>query len=656
MRRTDDETRIMPVPLREVRIERGFWAGKARLIAEKVIPRQWLALNDRIPGAEPSHAMRNFRIAAGEMRGEHRGFCFQDSDVYKWIEAASYVLAARDREAALERSIDEAVDLIVRAQQSDGYLNTYYTITDPAGRWTNLRDCHELYCAGHLIEAAVAHHEATGKRKLLDAACRFADHIGAVFGPGEGQKRGYPGHEELELALVKLFRATGVERYLRLSRFFIDERGGRPHYFDLEQSARGDEKPYYFHEIYGHSYSQSHLPIREQTTAEGHAVRAMYLYCALADLAAECGDESLAKTSRTLWDNVVNRRMYLTGAVGSSAYGEAFTFDYDLPNDRAYAETCASIGLVFWAHRLLHLEMDGRYADAMELALYNSVLSGISLDGEAFFYVNPLEVLPEACERRHDTRHVKPARQKWFACACCPPNIARLLASLGRYIYSSSRDGQTVYIHHFISSTARIGDNGEIRISQATEYPWAGKVEIRVDPAAETVFTLALRIPGWAGEAGGLTLNGQALAVEPLHRKGYAYITRAWRPGDQIVLDLRLRARRVYAHPRAGMNAGLVALARGPVVYCLEEADNGRNLAAISLPREAEIRERYEPGLLDGVVALAAPAMRLDEAAWGDRLYGSAPGETKKIELTAVPYHAWSNRGAGEMRVWIRES
>ncbi|MCK4600320.1 glycoside hydrolase family 127 protein, partial [Candidatus Bipolaricaulota bacterium] len=386
-------SKLEPLMIKNVRVKDEFWAKRLQQVREVVIPYQWEVLNDRVPAAEPSHAIENFRIAAGRTEGAYYGWVFQDSDVAKWLEAVGYCLI-RQADPELERLADSVIDLVVKAQQADGYLNTYFTVKEPGGRWTNLRDNHEMYCAGHMMEAAVAYYEATGKRKFLDAMCWLADHIDAAFGSEPGKKKGYPGHEEIELALVKLYQTTGEQRYLRLSRFFIDERGHEPHYYDLEAKERGDEtsgRPY------DKAYSQAHLPVREQTNAVGHAVRAMYLYSGMADMAAETNDETLVTACKRLWNNLTKRQMYITGGIGSAVQGEAFTFDYDLPNDTAYTETCAAIGLVFWAHRMLMLDVDHDYADVMERAFYNVVLSGISLGGREYFYVNPLEVWPEAC-------------------------------------------------------------------------------------------------------------------------------------------------------------------------------------------------------------------------------------------------------------------
>ncbi len=440
----------IPVPLKKVKMTDLFWGGRQEMVRNRAIPHQWDALNDRLPDVPPSHVISDLRKAGGSEKGDFQGILFQDSDLAKWLETLSCRLATHpdDKWLAIAEGV---IDLIESSQQEDGYINSYFTVARPEDRWTNLRDRHELYVAGHLIEAAVAYYEATGRRKFLDLMCRFADYIGTVFGREEGKKRGYPGHEEIELALVKLYRTTGKSRYLDLCKYFINERGSQPCYFTLEAEERGEES------IAGSSFRsppyaqyQAHLPVREQNEAVGHSVRAMYLYCGMADLAIETADRGLAEACRRLWRNVTRRRMYVTGGVGSSAFGEAFTFDSDLPNDRAYTETCAAVGLVFWAHRMLQLDTLGEYGDVMERALYNGVLSGISLDGEKYFYVNPLEVWPEACAKRSDLNHVKTSRRPWFGCACCPPNISRLLASLGGYIYSTAED--ELFVHLYMGS------------------------------------------------------------------------------------------------------------------------------------------------------------------------------------------------------------
>ncbi|QOR85903.1 glycoside hydrolase family 127 protein [Geobacillus stearothermophilus] len=626
-----------------------FWKRYIDIVRNEVVPYQWEALNDRIPDAEPSHAIKNFRIAAGESDGEFYGMVFQDSDVAKWLEAVAYLLEEK-RDSELEALADDVIELLGRAQQPDGYLNTYYTVKEPGKRWTNLRDNHELYCAGHLIEAAVAYFQATGKRRFLDIMCKYADYIGTVFGRGEGQIPGYDGHQEIELALLKLYEATGNENYLKLSQYFIDQRGQQPHYFDQEKEARGETKPFWYDG--GYRYHQAHIPVREQKQAVGHAVRALYMYTAMAGLAAKTGDESLKQACQTLWENVTKRQMYITGGVGSSAFGESFTFDFDLPNDTVYAETCASIALVFWARRMLELEMDGKYADVMERALYNGTISGMDLDGKRFFYVNPLEVWPKACER-HDKRHVKPVRQKWFSCACCPPNLARLIASIGHYIYSQTSDA--LFVHLYVGSNIQTEIGGRsVEIVQETNYPWDGTVRLTVSAESAQEFTLGLRIPGWCRGAE-VTINGENVDIAPLTKKGYAYIRRVWRQGDEMVLHFSMPVERIKAHPQVRVNAGKVALQRGPIVYCLEEVDNGPNLANLFLPRDAKLEARFEPDLLEGVVVITGTAERMDESAWNDELYRPIEPRTYQVPFRAIPYYAWCNRGEGEMTVWVNE-
>lgn len=648
------ERHAVPVGLGQVQLGEGFWSERVRLVRDKIIPYQWEVLNDRVPGAERSHAIENFRIAAGDARGEFYGRPFQDSDVAKWLEAVGYLLTG-NRDPELEAMADGVIDLIARAQQPDGYLDTYFILGRLDKRWTNVRDLHELYCAGHMIEAAVAYYRATGKRRILDVACRLADHIDSVFGPDPGKKRGYPGHEEIELALVKLYRVTGEERYLRLSKYFVDERGRKPYFFDEEARARGEKEPSGpYKGEFTYEYNQAHIPVREQSAGVGHAVRAMYLYSAMADLAAETGDGSLAEGCRTLWNNVTEKQMYVTGSIGSTEFGEAFSFDYDLPNDTAYNETCAAIGLVFWAHRMLHLDPDSRYADVMERALYNGVLSGVSLDGTGYFYVNPLEVWPEACGRRRDKSHVAPARQEWFGCACCPPNLARLLASFPQYIYSTTQD--EVYVHIYASSLARVDVCGQpCAITQSTAYPWQGTAEITISPDRPLQFTLSLRVPGWC-RAYEVRVNGSVIDARALVKQGYVHIRRTWQRGDKVELTLAMPVERVRANPAVRADAGKVAIQRGPLVYCLEEVDNGPILTNISLPREAALEARFEPDLLGGVVVVTGQAQRTDYPSSEQSLYTTREYRPRPVLIAAVPYFAWNNREPGEMLVWIRET
>lgn len=641
--------------LKDVDIQDHFWSEYIRLVREVVVPYQWEALNDRVPGAEPSHAIRNFRIAAGEEQGEFYGMVFQDSDVAKWLEAVGYLLETQP-DPELEKVADEVIELIERAQHPDGYLNTYYTLKEPGNRWTDLCECHELYCAGHMIEAGVAYYQATGKRKLLNVVCRFADYIDTVFGDEPGKLRGYDGHQEIELALVKLYHATGQEKYLKLSQYFLDERGRdqEPHYYDKEYEQRG--KTVHWGNTFmikEKAYSQAHMPVREQDQADGHAVRAVYMLTGMAEVAAETGDARLLDACRRLWRNIVDKRMYITGGIGSMAHGEAFSFDYDLPPDTAYAETCASIGLIFFAQRMLQLEPKSEYADVMERALYNTVVSGMSQDGKSFFYVNPLEVNPHACGKNKNYDHVKPVRQGWFGCACCPPNVARLLASLGSYIYTVKDD--TIYTHLYVASELKASfRQGQVTLKMTSDYPQNGSVQFTVATAADTPFTLALRIPDWSDQAT-LTVNGTSVELEGNVVDGYVRVTRTWTSGDVVQLELSMPILRVKGHPLVRHTAGKVALQRGPFVYCLEEADNGDQLHLLELPREAKLEVRKEEELLGGLQVIVAEGRRMLARDW-DGLYRHNSVWTAEPEIIRfIPYYAWANRGMGEMLVWVRE-
>jgi hypothetical protein len=557
--------------------------------------------------------------------------------------------------AQLEKILDELVELIGRAQEPDGYLNTYFTVAHPDKKWTNLRDMHELYCAGHMMEAAVAYYRATGKTRLIDIMSKFTDHVLTVLGPEPGKKRGYPGHPEIELALVKMYKVTGDEKYLKLSQFFIDERGTEPHFYTMEAELRGENKKSTGQDNMWSTYQyyQAHLPVREQTTAEGHAVRAMYLYAGAADIARETGDNELFIALKRLWDNVINKRMYITAAIGSQSYGEAFSFDYDLPNDTIYGETCASIGLALFAHRMLQMDPNSKYADVLEKAVYNGVLSGISLDGKKFFYVNPLEVNPEACGKRHDHSHVKVERQAWFACACCPANVSRLYTSIGDYIYSISSDNE-IYIHLFADNSANIAlDNRNVALDVNTSYPWDGNVSIKVNPDSKGEFTIAIRIPSWCQEPS-IKVNDQPLNIHQHIEKGYVKIKRVCEPGDEIDIVYPMKAMLVRTNPNVRENLGKVAIQRGPMVYCIEEADNGKGLHKIVVPNNLEFRETFEEGLLNGVVTVTFKAYKFKD--WlDDECYSFAQDKYEEIEVKAIPYYAWGNREIGEMMVWLRE-
>lgn len=569
---------------------------------------------------------------------------FYDSDVAKVVEGAAYTLALR-KDPALYKRTRRIIALILRAQRPDGYLNSYFTTVTPRARFTNLRDDHELYCAGHLTEAAVAWFEATGERDFLDAMARYISLIARTFGRGRGQKRGYPGHEELELALVKLYRATGERRHLALARYFVDERGRAPSYFDREATARGaattDLTQY-----------QAHLPVRKQKQAVGHAVRAMYLYTAMADVAAECGDASLRRACRTLWRNVAERRMYIIGSVGSSAQGERFTADYDLPNETAYAETCAAIGLALWAQRMANLERDAYYADVMERAIYNGVLSGVALRGDRFFYANPLAVFPTTFDSVR--ANVQPVRQPWFNCACCPTNLARVLPALGSFAYAQCDGEARVHLYASGEARFRFGETA-VWVKQTTDYPWTDRVRLDVAPERPAAFTLALRLPGWC-RAPKLHVNGRNVRLDGVAHKGYALLRRRWKRGDCVELVLPMPVERLRAHPKVTANTGRVALQRGPIVYCFEQADNGKELDQLALPKDARVTA-VRSGKLGGLVELRARGVRFrtarDSAASHD---ADRRHRLESAALAAVPYALWGNRKAGEMLVWMREA
>lgn len=640
------------ISMKQVKIKDDYWNKYTQLVREVVIPYQWEALNDRIADAAPSYAIRNFRIAAGLEEGEFGGMVFQDSDLAKWLEAVSYSLTTHP-DPELEKIADEAIDLIGQAQFEDGYINTFYTVKEPGQRWTNLHECHELYCAGHMIEAAVAYYEATGKRKFLDIMCRFADHIDTIFGPEPDKIQGYDGHQEIELALVKLYQVTGEERYLRLSQFFLDERGQEPNFLIEEWLERGQTSHWVAGKVRPNpEYNQAHLPVREQKVAVGHSVRAVYMYTAMADVALLTGEEELAEACRTLWDNIEKKQMYITGGIGSTHHGEAFTFDYDLPNDTIYAETCASIGLIFFAKRMLQLEPDSRYADVLERALYNNVIGSTSLDGKHYFYVNPLEVWPEASEKDPAKRHVKAERQKWFGCSCCPPNVARLLSSLGEYIYTQEED--TIYTHLFIGNEANFQIGAEsIKLKQQVELPWNGQVHIEVSSLTNKRFTLALRIPSWSkGEKAKLFINGAEINYQL--EKGYAKIERAWGERDIVEWQLSTSIQLIEARPEIRKNSGKVAIQRGPLVYCLEEIDHGGPISSMTILQDNAWQERFDPTLLGGVIVLEGEALQDDKTSWSDEPYRPIQQLQHPIQLQAIPYNVWGNRGLGEMSVWNR--
>lgn len=611
----------------------GFIKRYQRLIKDEVIPYQYSVLCDRAEGAEKSHVVQNFLNAAKALRGEDvgdgfYGMVFQDSDAAKWLEAVGYSLAVfPDKE--LEKLADGLIDIVADAQDEDGYLNTYYTIKDREKRWTNLLEGHELYCAGHFMEAAVAYYDGTGKDKLLNVMLKNAEHIYDRF-IVKGNE-GYPGHPEVELALLKMYRATGNRHCLELAEHFINSRGTNGNFYQREKEKRDWT-------VWGNNaedgiYQQSYAPVREQADAVGHAVRAVYLYTGMADLAACTDDAELLSACRRLWDSITQKRMYITGGIGSTVHGEAFTVDFDLPNDTAYAETCASCGLMFFASRMLESDPCSEYADVMERAFYNTVLAGMQLDGKRFFYVNPLEVIPGISGIAATHWHDKPQRPGWFACACCPPNVARTISGIGMYAYGENET--TGYCHLFAAGDVEFKNGLKVRCE--TEFPYDFTVKYTV---AEGSGRLAVRIPSWSEK---FSAN-----VTYSEEKGYACFE--VRAGDVVELALDDRARFVYSSARVGENTGCAAVQRGALVYCFEGADNKGDVLSLSLDDSAEIAEGEAISELGGAVSLSVIGSRAEVF---PALYSlKKPAKTPEI-LTAVPYYTWGNRGENQMRVWL---
>lgn len=629
------------------KLSEGLIPRYARLLCDTVIPFQEAVLNDRIEGVAPSHAIDNFRNASILLRtgkkpenGDFYGMVFQDSDVAKWIEAAAYSLVIKP-DAELEARIDELCDLIAGAQESDGYLNTHFTLNRPDKRFTNLLEGHELYCAGHMMEAAAALYEATGNRKLLDVMQKNADLLYRYF-ITEGAE-GYPGHPEVELALMRLWRASGNDKYRELAEHFVNVRGVDSDFYKKE-AAKRDWKVW-GNDASNKEYQQSHLPVREQPDAVGHSVRAVYLYTAMADIAAVTGEPALTEACMRLFDSITRRRMYITGGIGSTVYGEAFTKDYDLPNDTVYAETCASIGLIFFASKMLKLKRDGRFADIIERAFYNTVLAGIELDGTKFFYVNPLEVIPGVSGVTPTHGHALPKRPGWFGCACCPPNAARLLTSVSNYLWEQE-DG-ILYSNLFAAGRLTLP---ETEILVETEYPFGDTVRYTVI-SGET--KLAIHIPAFSAKKYSVSVPGE-------YKDGYYYLTA--RAGEVIEVKLDMSPKLNRANSRVAKDSGMGAVTVGPVVYCAEGADNGGDVFSFSVDGSALRLNRETPAELGGfapatddlgkIYTVTAGGTRLvqDDP---DALYFTDGYREEAAEVKLIPYFMWGNRGINQMRVWI---
>lgn len=622
-----------PVPFTEVTIEDDFWAPRLETNRTVTIPFAFKK-------CEETGRIDNFSIAGGLMEGKYRGKRYNDSDVYKIMEGAAYSLRVKP-DPELERSMDELIQKIAAAQEEDGYLFAARTVDSknpPPGagaeRWSLLVSSHELYNVGHMYEAAVAYYQATGKKKFLEVAIKNANLIDSVFGPGK--RLGYPGHQEIEIGLVKLFRTTGEEKYLNLAKFFLDIRGRIP----WERRFPAHSPFAIYNEDW---YLQAHKPVLDQAEAVGHAVRASYMYSGMADVAALTGDPDYLAALDRIWKNVVGKKIYLTGGIGSRGEGEAFGDDYELPNATGYCETCAAIGNVFWNERLFLLHGDAKYIDVLERTLYNGLISGISQSGDRFFYSNPLE-----SDGKSGFNQGQPTRQPWFEVACCPGNLARFVPSIPGYVYAAGED--VLYINLFVANSGFI-DLGEnrVKITQQTRYPWDGKMNIIVEPARESEFTVAVRVPGWARneplpsdlyvyqktteERATLKVNGKSQALD-LDR-GYVKLRRRWKRGDLIELDLPMRVQRVTAHPSVKNALGKVAVERGPLVYCFEGVDNDRRVLDRSLAEDWSFALDFREDLLGGLMVIAAK------------------GRDARQPLVAIPYYAWCHRGAGEMAVWL---
>ncbi|MDY7108567.1 MAG: glycoside hydrolase family 127 protein [Planctomycetota bacterium] len=627
-----EDVRMNAVPFTDVHINDAFWSKRMETNRTMTVPYCF----DK---CEETGRIDNFAKAAGLMDGAFNGIRFNDSDVFKVIEGAAYALSLHP-DPELDRYLDDLIAKIAAAQEEDGYLYTTRTIDpeNPASaageeRWSYLRHSHELYNVGHMYEAAVAHYLATGKRSLLDVAIRNADLIDRVFGP-DG-RHDVPGHEEIEIGLVKLHRVTGEKRYLDLARFFLDQRG-----------RSGGRR-----ELYG-PYAQDHRPVIEQETPIGHAVRAMYLYCGMADVAALTGDRAYITALDRIWANMVEKKLYLTGGIGARQSGEAFGEDYELPNASAYNETCAAIGNALWNHRMNLLHGHAKYADVLERIIYNGFLSGISMSGDRFFYPNPLA--------SGGTYH----RSPWFSCSCCPVNIVRFVPSIAGYVYAHDENG--IYVNLFIAGDARIERPGNtVILRQSTNYPWDGRVDITVQPQRPAEFDLCIRIPGWVrgrpvpsdlysyvergdepDPAFKIAINGRPAADVEIER-GYARLRRTWRPGDEIVVDFPMPVRLVAAHEEVEADRGRLALERGPIVYCLEAVDNGGHVRNIRMPRDSDLEAEHRADLLGGVTVIEGDAFALHQQ------QEDGPVVEEAIEFTAIPYYAWDHRAAGEMTVWI---
>ena len=636
------------------KITGGILGKYQKILKERAIPYQWEVLNDRVEGAEKSGAVENFKIAAGESEKAYYGTCFQDSDLGKWMEAASYSLGW-NQDTDFQKLMDQIVELIGRAQQKDGYLNTYFTLVEPGHRFTNIRECDELYCFGHLAEAAVAHYQATGKTRFLEIMCRYADFLCDTFGDGEGQIRACDGHAEAELAFVRLYEATGEKKYLEQAGFQLHTRGSEPYYYDIEWERRG-RKSFHPH-LQGErpsehkEYDQSACPVTELSHPVGHAVKIGYLLAGMAAYSQYTEDKAMYAACKRVMEEILSKQIYVTGAVGTTRHKEAFTKDYHLPNDRAYGETCASAAMAIALRRMLLVEPDAVLADALEKILYNALPAGMSLSGDQYFYVNPLEVYPKDIEADHDYDSVKAVRQKWFACACCPPNLIRVLADLGEYMYVFNES--ELYINLYAESETDLfwGDSKKVRIKQITEYPYDERIKIVLECVKD--MDVFLRIPGWCAD-GILYVNGEEKKVKA---GGKAYYERIHMDQEkaEIILEIKLTPYCVRANPEVKADAWKVAVMRGPIVYCAEEYDNGKELFNLAIDPKEGFEVQKDPDLK---IPILIPAKGYRGNNWKDKsnLYTNYFEDFKKTPIKLIPYAMWGNREKeipSEMAVWL---
>lgn len=654
-----------------VEITSQFWNTYRQLVVDEVLPYQWEVMDDTKDFTVPddpsgntfeqskSYAVRNMRIAAGLEEGEHYGFPFQDSDLYKWLEAAAYTLHYHENEQ-LKQTADALLEIMAKAQEEDGYLDTAFQIHSKYPKFSLLQRSHELYSMGHYIEAGIAYYQATGNQLALEIATRMADCIDKHFGEDEGKIHGVDGHPEIEIALPKLYQITGEQRYLDLASFFVHERGKNPEFFEQQNAKVRDSSE--FMEVmntFPRSYYQIDKPFIEQTEAQGHAVRVVYLCAGAAHIATLTGDKQLQQAVERLWNNIVNKRMYITGQIGSTHVGESFTFDYDLPNTTMYGESCASVAMSFFARRMMELEPQGKFADVLEKELFNGAISGMSLDGTHFYYVNPLEADPVASRKNPDRKHVLTHRAEWFGCACCPTNIARLIASVDQYIYTVEPD--RIISHQFIANRAKFAHG--VVVEQTNNFPWDGHVEYHIANPEGCQFAFALRIPSWSSAQWALYVDDKRVDL-PVQQ---GLVTVEIAPSQHSVtlaLDLDMSVKSMVASSHIREDVGKVALMRGPVVFCAEQADNQNDLweyKVEALDAMNQAQNVFEPALLGGVETITIPASVVQHTdATQDEsspyVVVSQEPQMQQTTMKLVPYYRWANRDEGQMSVWLNRA